>query len=309
MRYELTTLEEYSDEALLTELHRVADLLNGERLTRNRFDSLAKVHSSTLHTRFGSWTAALDKAGINESIAPRFRVLDRDEVLDALRQFAAENPGSSVTEKEIAARLGLYRGAIIRRFGKWEALLAEVGLEPVPLGKRYTDEECFENLLALWAHYGRQPRFGELKRPPSAVGPKAYIRRWGGWRAALSAFVKTVNEPPEPIPEQPCIEQMPAAEVNAAMTEKTVPRSLSLALRYKVLVRDKFRCVICGASPAKDVGVELHVDHIHPWSRGGRNVEENLRTLCAKCNLGKGAKIEDAQPIIPPDWPKGSASR
>ncbi len=238
---------------------------------------------------------------ISESIAPRFRVLARDEVLEALRQFAAENPGASVTEREVAARLGMHRGAIIRRFGKWETLLAEVGLDPVPLGRRYTDEECFENLLSLWTHYGRQPSFGELKRPPSVVGPKAYIRRWGGWRAALSAFVKTMNESPERVPEQPRLEQMPVPEANAVANEEAVPRSLSLALRYKVLVRDKFRCVICGASPAKDVGVELHVDHIHPWSRGGQNVEENLRTLCAKCNLGKGAKIEDAQPIIPPD--------
>ena len=127
MRYELTTLEEYSDEALVAELHRVADLLNGERLTRSRFDSLARVHSSTLHNRFGSWVAALNKAGISESIAPRFRVLAREEVIEALRQFATENPGASATEKEIAARLGMHRGAIIRRFGKWEALLAEVG--------------------------------------------------------------------------------------------------------------------------------------------------------------------------------------
>lgn len=299
MRYELTTLEEYSDEALVAELRRVAELLNGERLTRSRFDSLARVHSSTLHHRFGSWAAALDKAGISESIAPRFRVLTRDEVLQALREFAAENPGASVTEKGIAARLGMHRGAISRRFGKWETLLAEVGLDPVPLGRRYTDEECFENILALWTQYGRQPRFGELKRQPSVVGPKAYIRRWGGWRAALSAFVKAVNESPESLPDQSRVEQASVPDVKATLTEGAVPRSLSLALRYKVLVRDKFRCVICGASPAKDIGVELHVDHIHPWSRGGRNVEENLRSLCSKCNLGKGAKLEDAQPIIP----------
>lgn len=297
MRFELTTLEEYSDEALVAELRRVADLLNGERLTRSRFDSLARVHSSTLHNRFGSWAAALDKADISESIAPRFRVLARNEVLDALRQFAAENPGKSVTEKEIAARLGMHRGAIIRRFGKWETLLAEVGLDPVPMGRRYTDEECFENILALWTHYGRQPRFGELKRPPSVVGPKAYIRRWGGWRAALSAFVKRVNESPETPTEQLPLEQPPVPTNNTLVGQETAPRSLGLALRYRVLVRDKFRCVICGASPAKDVRVELHVDHIHPWSLGGQNVEENLRTLCSKCNLGKGAKIEDAQRI------------
>jgi AcrR family transcriptional regulator len=294
MKFELNTLEEYSDEALITELRRVVDCLKGQRLTRGRFDSMARASSSTMERRFGSWTAALDKAGISEAIAPRFRVLSREIVLHELRAFATEHPGESVTEQAIAARLGLGRGAIIRRFGKWDALLSEVGLEPVPLGRRYTDEECFENILTLWTHYGRQPVFGELRQPPSFVGPKAYIRRWGGWRAALAAFVRRVNETSEPQIEtiSPLTAPNPSA---SAVAPSAAPRSISLSLRYRVLVRDKFRCVICGASPAKDGTVELHVDHIFPWSKGGLNTEENLRTLCFKCNLGKGVSIEDAQ--------------
>ena len=304
MRFELQTLEEYSDEALLSELRRVADALSGERLTKARFASIARVHSSTVEKRFGTWTAALDKAGISETVAPRTKVLSRETVLHALRQFVAENPGKSITEKEIAESLGLYRGAIIRQFGKWDVLLSEVGLSPVPLGRRYTDDECFENILALWTHYGRQPHFGELKHPPSAVGPKAYIRRWGGWRAALSAFVKQVNEPSAPTFE--ALSSVPVQEPQEESVREVPPRSIPLALRYKILSRDKFRCVACGASPAKDVSVELHVDHIFPWSRGGQNVEENLRTLCSKCNLGKGAKVEDAQPCAPGDAPQAA---
>ena len=300
MKFELQTLEEYSDEALLAELHRVVEALNGQRLTLERFNSLARVHSTTLRYRFGSWQAALDKAGISEEIAPRFRVLSREQVIQALRDFAAENPSTSITRNEFATKLSVGAGNIVRRFGKWEKLLAEVGIEPVPLGRRYTDEECFENILALWTHYGRQPHFGELKHSPSTVGPKAYILRWGGWRAALSAFVKQVNEPNASPTDQNSVE-LSRGNQRTAVLEAPAPRSIPLALRYRILSRDKFRCVTCGASPAKDISVELHVDHIHPWSRGGQNVAENLRTLCSKCNLGKGAKIEDAQPIIPSD--------
>jgi 5-methylcytosine-specific restriction endonuclease McrA len=74
---------------------------------------------------------------------------------------------------------------------------------------------------------------------------------------------------------------------------------LGLAMRYRVLRRDRFRCQICGRSPAKDLGVELHVDHIVPWSKGGQNTEENLRTLCSKCNLGRGQKTKcfDPKPL------------
>lgn len=296
MKYELNTLEEYSDEALLSELRRVAAEVRGLRLTRALFNTMAKVHSSTLENRFGSWIGALDKAEISESIAPRPITLSRETVLQALRQFVAANPGQSVTESDVASRLGLNRGAIIRRFGKWEAILSEVGLDPVPLERRYTDEECFENILTLWTHYGRQPNFGELKCSPSIVGPKAYIRRWGGWRAALTAFVKSINEDSE-LQDQP-VGSAPTLVFQRDIPQyaEPVPRSISLALRYRILVRDKFRCVICGASPAKDGTVELHVDHIFPWSLGGKNTEENLRTLCFKCNLGKGDKVENIQP-------------
>lgn len=63
-------------------------------------------------------------------------------------------------------------------------------------------------------------------------------------------------------------------------------------LRYRVMQRDGFKCVICGAS-SKD-GATLHVDHIKPVSKGGKTEMNNLRTLCDRCNLGKGALyIED----------------
>lgn len=64
-------------------------------------------------------------------------------------------------------------------------------------------------------------------------------------------------------------------------------RTISDRLRYQVLKRDRFKCCACGASPAKNPSVELHIDHIIPWSKGGNTSLENLQTLCSKCNLGK----------------------
>ena len=61
---------------------------------------------------------------------------------------------------------------------------------------------------------------------------------------------------------------------------------LSASLRYQVLQKDRFRCQICGAT--KEDGVKLHVDHILPISKGGKTELNNLRTLCDRCNLGKG---------------------
>ena len=72
-----------------------------------------------------------------------------------------------------------------------------------------------------------------------------------------------------------------------ANCSKKDTRAISSKLRYQVLKRDHFKCCACGASPAKDPSVELHIDHIIPWSNGGETKIENLQTLCSKCNIGK----------------------
>ena len=74
---------------------------------------------------------------------------------------------------------------------------------------------------------------------------------------------------------------------NSTINAKRNTRSISDKLRYQVLKRDNFKCCTCGASPAKDPSVELHIDHIIQWSKGGESTLENLQTLCSKCNLGK----------------------
>lgn len=227
-----------------------------------------------------------DRAGIDERVAPRPKRISRDAILLAIKQHAEKNSITSPTRDMVAEELGIDPSSITRRFGKWERLLAEVGLMPVPLGTRYTDEECYENVLALWPHYGRQPHFAELNQPPSKVGSKAYVRRWGGWRRALAAFVAQVSQVGSEVPlEQDAATNAPQIDTPP---QAITPRSIGLALRHKVLLRDKFRCVTCGRSPAKVGNVELHVDHTIPWSRGGQSVESNLRTLCFDCNLGKG---------------------
>ena len=76
-----------------------------------------------------------------------------------------------------------------------------------------------------------------------------------------------------------------------AKSTHTTKRDVSVSLRFKVFKRDNFKCCICGASPAKDPSVELHADHIIPWSKGGETKIENLQTLCSKCNLGKSDTI------------------
>lgn len=63
-------------------------------------------------------------------------------------------------------------------------------------------------------------------------------------------------------------------------------RQIPTGVKRSVWRRDGGCCVLCGASE------NLHYDHDIPFSKGGANTAENIRLLCASCNLRKGARIE-----------------
>lgn len=204
-------------------------------------------------------------------------VSDEELLLD-LRSVAKELGRTTVPQKTYG-KLGRYDSSTaIRRFGSWNGAVLAAGLE-VSNEIDISDERLFENLLTLWQHFGRQPRRRDLANPPSTISQSPYLRRFGSWTAALESFVSYAN----------------ASETEAKQSDapggvtgpKKTGRDPSLRLRFKVLERDNFACRQCGASPAKSVGVELHVDHIMPWSKGGKTVLENLQTLCSLCNFGK----------------------
>jgi hypothetical protein len=60
---------------------------------------------------------------------------------------------------------------------------------------------------------------------------------------------------------------------------------MSKAKRRRVIEAHGAACVYCGAQDEA-----LHIDHIVPLSRGGRNDDGNLAPACARCNLSKGSK-------------------
>lgn len=73
-----------------------------------------------------------------------------------------------------------------------------------------------------------------------------------------------------------------------ALKQKKNSRIIRPSDRFFVLSRDRFTCQYCGA---KAPDVTLHIDHVIPYSRGGTSSPENLKTACADCNLGKGARF------------------
>ena len=55
--------------------------------------------------------------------------------------------------------------------------------------------------------------------------------------------------------------------------------------------RDNFTCCYCKNSTHAEPNLLLEIDHIIPVSKGGKTEENNLQTLCWKCNRSKSDKI------------------
>jgi len=68
-------------------------------------------------------------------------------------------------------------------------------------------------------------------------------------------------------------------------------RLMTTKLRASIIDRDNRTCKMCGNSTGAEPNLLLEVDHIIPVSKGGMTTEDNLQTLCWKCNRSKGAKI------------------
>ena len=57
------------------------------------------------------------------------------------------------------------------------------------------------------------------------------------------------------------------------------------ALRRMVIERDGYYCVYCDENLENS---EIHLDHVIPESKGGTLTIDNLKPICARCNLSMG---------------------
>lgn len=68
---------------------------------------------------------------------------------------------------------------------------------------------------------------------------------------------------------------------------------MTQSLRKHIKERDDYTCQMCGLSSHDEANLLLEIDHIKPLAKGGITSEENLQTLCWRCNRSKGSKILD----------------
>lgn len=239
-------------------------------------------------------------------------------LLDELRRVAAlVDPHRPLTMRAFEAHSPMSACTIRKRLRGWQAALTAAGLSArdagiVVTGKsrahaaRHLGDDALLDLLRRVARRDGVVTIEDVRRD-APVGWTTYRRRFGSWaeavrRAGLRQSDKAYADRPLP-PPPPRRPRNPASGAPGATAAPSLVRSkrppdpeerkVRVRLRYRVMLRDDFRCALCGDSPALTRGCVLEIDHVVPWSRGGRTTLENLRTLCRPCNRGKGARLEE----------------
>lgn len=203
------------------------------------------------------------------------------ELIEDLQYVAKLINRNSVTLDEYNEYGHFHSTTLTRRFGSWFRCLELAGLAPSRSRIGISNEDLFEEIENIWTRLGRQPSYSEM-RDMARFSIGTYEKRFGGWRKALCEFVNYIN-----CENNLIVDYLDNEGFTKNNTIHNTPRTVNLRSRFLVLQRDNFKCRLCGASPAKDPSVELHVDHIRAWSKGGESVIDNLQTLCSKCNIGK----------------------
>ena len=301
-----------TDEELLEDLKRVAEIIGTGRLSRSDYQKHGKFGATTIARRFCGWNSAVTKIGLltNKTGNQKHETLiDDSSFFKDLQQIAVVLGKESITTGEYEQYGRFDRSVMFRKYGSWDIILQMAGLKPTPYrlgkGKEISDEELFQDIERVWIKLGRQPTISDVKNGEFKFAQNTFTRRFGGWRGALEAFIRYVNSDDNEVsPPSYNSEQQTKVETKVTQhkqsdsverEEKVVDdsknhktnRDINLRLRFKVMARDNFKCCMCGRSPATDPSVVLHIDHIKPWAKGGETTMDNLQTLCSKCNLGK----------------------
>lgn len=123
--------------------------------------------------------------------------------------------------------------------------------------------ECFDHLLSL-AHPHRQMVPHETRAAAERVLAKH------GWEIdtpeALRDFLDAFDSP---------------------FKHQARSRYIPAEVRAAVMERDNGVCQACGSTENPTL------DHIKPFSRGGRHTPQNLRVLCLSCNSSKHNRTDE----------------
>jgi Homing endonuclease associated repeat len=183
------SLSQYTDEDILEAIRNFYQN-NQENPSKEQYKRLRKKPSvKTIEERFGSWSEALKKAGL-QPIEVRNHPYTDEEMLNALRRFYKEN-GNYISYTSYEQSGILPSASVIRnRFGTWNKALKKANL-PTNQDKSptFTEEQM---IMALRRVASLVPstlskklyKTFALSHEPSAI---SIIRHFGTWNRALES--------------------------------------------------------------------------------------------------------------------------
>jgi len=199
----------YSDDELLQELHKLAEEL-GQTPTAGEMDEQGAFSADTYRNRFGSWTDAVQAAGLRMSWRGD-PGLSKEQLLTALQDFA-DKLGKPPSPAEMNVLGPHVPSTYTNRFGSWDDALRAAGLDPSKIrtteGTReelpdalsneegtlkISGDELIEALQDLADDLGRTPMTAEMNEQ-GPYSSSTYTGWFGSWDKALRAASLEVNQ-------------------------------------------------------------------------------------------------------------------
>ena len=246
--------------------------------------------STTIYRHFGTWNKALVIAGLTITHTGNVR----HNICNSEDDFFADVKSVALGLNAESITLGEYRrfdaSQMLRTYHSWDIILSKSGLPSTKFrignGKQISDTELLEEILRVWDEVQRQPKTSDFHSGKFRFSLNTYTRRFGSWQKSLESFEKWVDNDAsaEDVLSQCEIRKVPYLDRGS--------RNIPLGLRLKVMDRDGYMCVKCHATRQTNPTLVFHIDHIIPWSLGGKTELNNLQLLCSTCNLKKNNKIE-----------------
>lgn len=219
--------------------------------------------------------------------------IPRDEMIKELKKVAEFYKFIRFTRHDYDRVAKLCKGSsVLAEFKTWQNALDSIGIRLTP---KKVDcniihiKELFDEMERIWKLLGHRPSKIEWDLSKPKYSYSTYKQRFNGWVNACLKFIEYKMGKPVSGDSNYNFGKKPSKlEIKADIKNQEKKREIPLKLRLKVMQRDNFRCSYCGKSPATSRVTVLHIDHIRPYSKGGKTTLDNLRTLCAECNWGKG---------------------
>ena len=81
--------------------------------------------------------------------------------------------------------------------------------------------------------------------------------------------------------------------LRVSRSDGTLPQYIKYPLisqLHELLISQKYKCLYCNCEISHILN-NIHLDHIHPLTKGGTHSINNVQWLCATCNMKKGDRI------------------